>query len=251
MDPDILSAAAQAVAWAKPPAEPRDLRDEYEWFRDTLVALYDAAMPRSRGPPTRRSVYWWTAEIAALRVESIRARHRFTRARRRVVNNGEGAQRAAEPEYQGYRAAHKALRTAVMKAKSQAWKELMETLDADPWGRPYRLVMNKLRPWTPPITESLDPQLLEEVVSTLFPDGRGDWPPREPELDPVEWSNNLGVTEEELRRAVCRMARKNTAPGPDGVPGKVLGFAFGQGPLGDRLRQLLTGCLRTSWFPPD
>ncbi|XP_020297412.1 uncharacterized protein LOC109861964 [Pseudomyrmex gracilis] len=45
------------------------------------------------------------------------------------------------------------------------------------------------------------------------------------------------------------MTQKNTAPGPDGVPGKVLGFAFGQGPLGDRLRHIFTKCLRTNWFP--
>ncbi|KYN13603.1 hypothetical protein ALC57_14204 [Trachymyrmex cornetzi] len=39
----------------------------------------------------------------------------------------------------------------------------------DPWGRPYKIVVKKLRPWSPPITESLDTPLLDDVVTTLFP----------------------------------------------------------------------------------
>jgi len=42
------------------------------------------------------------------------------------------------------------------------------------------------------------------------------------------------ITRNELDRAVRRMAAKNTAPGPDGVPDRVLAFALSA--LGERLR---------------
>ena len=54
-------------------------------------------------------------------------------------------------------------------AKRRAWGELLASLDADPWGRPYKMVLNKLRPWAPSTTESMDPRFLKEVVDTLFP----------------------------------------------------------------------------------
>ncbi|XP_043264151.1 uncharacterized protein LOC122404279 [Colletes gigas] len=55
------------------------------------------------------------------------------------------------------------LGVAIKRAKAQAWKDLLQTLDDDPWGRPYRVVLKKLRPWAPPVTEGLDPRLLEDV----------------------------------------------------------------------------------------
>ncbi|XP_020295613.1 uncharacterized protein LOC109860741 [Pseudomyrmex gracilis] len=142
LDPQFLSAAAQAAAWPASPAEPRDLRAELQWLWETLVAICDAAMPRSRGPPNQRSVYWWTDKIANLRIECVRPRNRYTRARRRKT--GDVAARAAEA-YAGYPAACKALRTSVAKAKAKAWDELLETIDADSWERPYKLVMGKIQ----------------------------------------------------------------------------------------------------------
>lgn len=45
------------------------------------------------------------------------------------------------------------LRSAVRIAKTASWEELIRDLDSDPWGRPYKIVMNKLRPWAPPLIE--------------------------------------------------------------------------------------------------
>ncbi|XP_023289848.1 uncharacterized protein LOC111674313 [Orussus abietinus] len=68
------------------------------------------------------------------------------------------------------------------------------------------MVLNKLRPWAPPLTETLDPQLLDRVVDTLFPVAgvEGPRPALEP-ADPNTWSAELGVSEEELTGAVRRM----------------------------------------------
>jgi hypothetical protein len=64
------------------------------------------------------------------------------------------------------------------------------------------------------LTESLDPQFLREVVSTLFPLGEEVATPPE---QPPEWHPEVEVSGQELNAAVRRMCFKNTA-GPDGVP---------------------------------
>jgi hypothetical protein len=55
-------------------------------------------------------------------------------------------------------------------AKDRSWKELIESVESDPWGRPYKVVLSKLTPPPPPQTESMDPETLDEVVGT-GPDG--------------------------------------------------------------------------------
>jgi hypothetical protein len=70
--------------------------------------------------------------------------------------------------YDAYRETRRPLQRAIKDAKKLAWDELLATLDSDSWGRPYRLVLNKVRPWALPATENMDPQFLEEVVGALF-----------------------------------------------------------------------------------
>jgi len=52
---------------------------------------------------------------------------------------------------------------------------------------------------------------------------------------------------EELRGAVRRMREKNTAPGPNGVPGKIWASAMRH--IGDEMRHLFTRCLKEGSFP--
>ncbi|XP_020296391.1 uncharacterized protein LOC109861246 [Pseudomyrmex gracilis] len=172
----------------------------------------NTAMPRTRGPPNRRSVYWWTGEITDFRTACAKSRDQYTHALR---HKDVTAVAKATAAYKGYRQARKALRTAISQAKSRAWKKLLETLDAN------------------------------APIQACY---GNEWPSPEPESDPVEWSDEL---EEKLRWAVRRMTQKSTAPGSDGVPGRVLDLAFGQGPLEACFKHILTDCLRTGWFPPE
>ena len=113
-------------------------------------------------------------------------------------------------------------------AKRRAWGELLASPDADPWGRPYKMVLNKLRPWAPPTTESMDPRFLKEVVDTLFPGATDEenskftnegeqepHPSEEKSRDPAgSWSPESRVAEEELAAAVGKIGAQK-APGPD------------------------------------
>lgn len=58
--------------------------------------------------------------------------------------------------YEGFRAARNTLSAAIRRAKAGAWDELLRSLGANSWGRPYGLVMNRLRSWAPNVRESLE-----------------------------------------------------------------------------------------------
>jgi hypothetical protein len=93
------------------------------------------------------------------------------------------------------------------------------------------------------------PQLLEEVVSTLFPEQAEYQPPvmTLPSATTPTDGAVPEVTSGELSAAVDRMKTKNTAPGLDGVPGRA--WALALGPLEMRLRTLYTQCLQRGTFP--
>ncbi|XP_046145435.1 uncharacterized protein LOC123988728 [Osmia bicornis bicornis] len=83
LDRDALMAAALAVTWPEQPVGPvADLGEEVKWFRGTMKAICDVAMPRAKCLP-RRAAYWWSGEIADIRQNCNVARRQWQRARRR------------------------------------------------------------------------------------------------------------------------------------------------------------------------
>jgi len=66
-----------------------------------------------------------------------------------------------------YREAKRQLKIAILRSKTTCWKELISSVDADPFGKQYKLVMRKLR--GPPPTASMEYATLQSVVDTLFP----------------------------------------------------------------------------------
>ena len=186
----------------------------------------------------------------------IRARRRYTRSRRRRREDEATVARL----YKAYREARRPLQRAINEAKRRAWGEFLASLDADPWGRPYKMVLNKLRPWAPPTTESMDPRFLEEVAGTLFPgatDEENNKFTNEEEQEPQHskaesrdpagsWSPESRVTEEELANAVGRIGARK-APGPDGV--RTCLWKDVAGVLAPRLMRLYDRCLSRGEFP--
>ncbi|CAK1582411.1 unnamed protein product [Parnassius mnemosyne] len=250
IDRELLEEAALVQSWIRESTTdgPVDVEAVALWFRGAMTQICDASMPRVHQRSARRQVYWWTAEIAQLRIACVAARRRYTRYRRRRRRD------SAEEDalYEVYRASKETLRLAIGDSKSRAREELLGSLDRDPWGRPYRWIRGKLRPWAPPLTQRMQPQLLESVLSTLFPERVGHVPPAmaSPSAtdSPEEESTDVPeVTQAETRVAVSRLRAKNTAPGPDGVPGRALVLALKE--LEPQLRGLFTACLEQGQFP--
>lgn len=66
-----------------------------------------------------------------------------------------------------YREAKRQLKHAILCSKKACWAELIQSVDNDPFGKPYKIVMRKLR--GSPATSTMEPEIFEAVISTLFP----------------------------------------------------------------------------------
>lgn len=117
-----------------------------------------------------------------------------------------------------YRLDKKALTKAILKSKEESWKALINTIEKNPWGIPYKIVMGKLRSSAPGLTETIDPSELDQVLSDLFPQIIDDRDNYDVRID--TWNNEWDVTADEICRAIDEKANNSTAPGPDGITNK-------------------------------
>ncbi|KAG7294991.1 hypothetical protein JYU34_022602 [Plutella xylostella] len=250
LDREALEEAAIVHAWASSPESLPHVDDEANWFRETLSQICDAAMPRARPIPPKKEMYWWSSEIADLRRACMSARRQYTRHRRRTRRSNDVPPDAEEIALlTAYKAAKKAIKIAIRRSKEAARNEMLEALDVDPWGRPYRAARKKLRPWAPPLTQSLRPQLVDQVTSALFPSRPPHAPPSMAAvLEPAEDNHVPPVTEAELRVALHRLRTRKAAPGLDGIPGRVVYLALREH-LGPRFLRFLSQCLEQGSFP--
>jgi len=246
LDEDMLGGALRAGIW---PVE--EMEGDPEGWADRLGKLLmracDVAMPRVV-PRTRRAVHWWSSEIAELRRTANAARERLKHCRR-GLRRGQGSRTEEAAAASACEEANSNLRRRIGIAKAEAWKELLDSVNQDPWGRPYQIVMGKLKQWAPPFTESMDPPQRDRILATLFPEDGGMIAPwTEPPLESEGgWREEWGVQDEELLDAVKRMRAKNKAPGPSGVPGRV--WAAAGGVVSEHLRWIFNSCLRCGVFP--
>ncbi|KAI4476085.1 hypothetical protein M0804_013881 [Polistes exclamans] len=102
--------------------------------------------------------------------------------------------------------------------------------------------MGKLRPYSTPLTEVLQPDVLDRVLRGLFPQVERD---SAQDVRGVQ-VDGAAVTLEEMLAAAKKIT-SGKAPGPDGVPGIVIRAAAVHCGVG--LAELFTKCFRTSNFP--
>ena len=181
----------------------------------------------TRRPPA----YWWTERIAQLRRKCHHARRKHQRAW--------GTE--AYPTLHGkYLDARKQFKYAIKMRKRQCWKELCEEINLDPWGRPYKIVMKRLKN---PNESPTDPVMLNKIVTVLFPQQTDVIPiiGRIPSLEEIP-----PVSIEELNSA-CQRVGNSKAPGPDNIPNIALKAAIRARP--DKFREVYNSCLREGIFP--
>ncbi|XP_029154778.1 uncharacterized protein LOC114939856 [Nylanderia fulva] len=145
--------------------EYNDSPDEYAfWITRIVTEACDTSAPICRGRNVRRNPHWWTDEISSLRKAAIAARRLWFRGKSRKLDNATIKNRC-----QLFKLAKKKLRNAIKQAKNRAWQNLILTINKDPWGLPYKLVLNKLRKTGLAISEQLDVDLLNKKLDELFP----------------------------------------------------------------------------------
>lgn len=178
-----------------------------------LVKACDATMPRRTIRSNRPPVYWWNNEIASLRKECNRLRRLYQKAKHSEILN----------KRENFKEARKKLKSVIKSSKRRCFQELIEEVNSDPWGRPYKTVMTKLRA-TSTASPLNNPDLALRVITNLFPQHQEvvltgivkakDFPP---------------VTMHEVHQAASRIGL-NKAPGPDGIPNIALKSAIREEP---------------------
>lgn len=139
-DPDMYSEAANANQRAKAVEEMITVACDFDLERRAPI--------RPGKPP----VHWWNHEIATQRGICIAARRRKTRysaklhrLRNRIRTQGLVVNTAREEENletasRAYKEARMNLRMAITRSKALSWKQLIQSVDGDVWGKPYKLV---------------------------------------------------------------------------------------------------------------
>lgn len=113
----------------------------------------------------RDQVYWWNGIIEDLRRDCRRARRRWQRCKAR--RNATQQQVALSEET--YRTKRTSLKKEINRSKARAWKELLQSIESDPWSLPYRVVLKRLRRTFPSVIEMLSTEVLNMALDKLFP----------------------------------------------------------------------------------
>lgn len=211
------------------------------WLDKVMKEACGAAAPRVGPKKPRHQAYWWSENTAALRHDCIRARRLWQRAKKR---------RCPEDQVRelgdAYKLAKRKLREEINKAKSKAWQELISTIDEDPWGLPYKLVLRKVKTSTMALTEILKPEILPELLDSLFPKNTR----RELLMDwtDFEWCEKWSVSYEEVATVIKkRTTPAFKAPGPDRF--KAVTWKLVTGEILERVRHIYNRCLVEGVFP--
>lgn len=144
-----------------------------------------------------------------------------------------------------YKEARRILRSAIQEAKYQSWQELVASIDANPWGRPYLLVLGRLKRASPGLTEILEEEELHPLMDSLFTSGIGS-----EELSArrvFEWTEDLVVRPAEVLTAIWKKRYSNTAPGLDSIRSVV--WRKTPRAMMVKLSECFTVCLRDGAFP--
>lgn len=187
--------------------------------------------------------WWWHKDLEKLRKAALKARRNFQKTARKGT-----ATRIEECRLE-YKHAKCTLNKAIGRAKGKAWKELVDKVDLDVWGKPYKTVMKILKGHPPP--HNLDLNEAREIIGNLFI--VKEPPNSNTEEDTYGGGNdNLGIniqgriSSKEVEEAAGAL-KSNKAVGPDGIPADVIKWLSKYAI--EHLTELINICWRHGKFP--
>lgn len=244
-----------------------------EELRRIMIRACDAAMPKVRNRK-RKGVFWWSEKLDTLRKEVSEQRRAIKRNNRRKGNRTDKKEAEHEVKVLSYRLTKGLYEREIGRAKAKGWKELIDTLNQDLWGRPYRTVRQKMKTNKEgPILERIDPGLVKQMVDKLFPrDEEGE--EEEEEIEEEKERDHLKkhtdedegkiqaqeredkedrrrveeITEEEMQEAIKGIKNKK-APGINGIPEEAWKVALQDRDFRERYRRLLNRCIKEGRMP--
>lgn len=238
---DMLNASMIAESW-EGLTENTGRTNLVDYIDITLHRASDIAMSRYGGGKSgRKQTYWWSDNIAKLRSEFLTERRKYIRIRKK------GNNKQIERAKIRVKVAKKKIKTSIIKAKEECWKELLATLEADPWGRPYKIVTRKLAGNGRAICEAMSREDLELIISGLFPSDNLQL--NKPNQGNIAWIEEYGVTDSELKEATIKLNANKKAPGPDGIYGGIVKAVVPF--LGESIKCCFNQCLKEGKFPAN
>ncbi|KAE9534048.1 hypothetical protein AGLY_008784 [Aphis glycines] len=254
IDPELLEVGLLIAEWLSPVEDlnRRDAAHIADFFDCHVKTACDIVLRRKSAPNmARKPVHWWNPELSVLRSNCVSARRcktrlaaRHKRLQQRLgVTNPTVVQAVLDVDAADaqLRMCKKALKTAVARSKKACWDELVQSVESDPFGKPYKLVMRKLS--GPPATDRMELDTLRSTIETLFPAGHPNIHGAVLPLEPFE-----AFTAEEVADVVTLFGSRRTAPGPDGIANLIIGSVHKARP--DMLRHMYNRCLKEGVFPP-
>ncbi|XP_076301847.1 uncharacterized protein LOC143219944 [Lasioglossum baleicum] len=168
----------------------------------------------------RKEVWWWNAEIAALRKASISSRRSLQRARIKLKKHPEISNEEVVRSLNKHNKNKKALKHEIARAKRKSWTTLIDEIDTDIWGRPYKAVMGRVAGKPPPSIPSEEET--EEVIKTLFQTSPepNQTNPNSDGTDTAYDASDRPFAEAEVLKAMKSVKKK--APGIDDIPSELV-----------------------------
>ena len=210
----------------------------------TRRVLPKKALPRG----TRKPNHWWSPEIAEARRLSFKARRYFQRRRKKGAPDADEARKA-------YAASRKEVQLMIWRAKEGLWRELCGTVDNNPWGKPYKIVMATLKGRSPKMT--MTPCQARAIVNHLFATTSPAVPPaRVTPASVANWiirgseASTINSIDLELIKEAVDKIKPNKAPGLDAVPSEVVACVLRSHheDLRDMIRDtMLRGTIPAAW----
>lgn len=220
-------------------------RDHASTLTSMMTDLMEAHFPKAK--KGKRKVYWWTDELALLRVQ-MRRQHRVWK------------RTGSEDDRRSFARARNDYIWGIRRTKRSMWEKLIAEGEGDPWGKVYKIVSEKMKKDTllssllkedGTFSETVE-ETLQLMVEGLLPDDdpREDTAEQREARRRMEWDSTgedePPFTEEELTSAVKQLKDKR-APGYDGIKSEALKRMYGR--LRGNLLDLYNKMLREGEFP--
>ena len=171
-------------------------------------ACSEAAPPAGRGHSRKKQAYWWNSELSKNREACLKSRRKYVRMHRRMAAKPDEFRQSLIE----YTRAKRLYKRSIDDSKRRSWRELCDSVRADVWGLPYKIIRDRIGLKRLQIPQ----EKAEEAIRNLFPAGRQVL---RTDIE-VDTEQIPEVATEEIIIAADRMTA-GKAPGPDGVPPEV------------------------------
>jgi len=180
-----------------------------------------ASMPQKRN--FKNSVPWWTPQLTQQRLKVNKLRRSFQRT----------SQQLREEKGQEYISEKQLYKSLIQKSKAEPWKKLSTT--DNPWDRPYKLVVDKIKKTEPISTlRKTDGNFTNGQIETMFylldqlfiEDDSSTDSPEQTQIrlianQPIMTNNDLLFSDNEIEEIINQL-NPNKSPGWDKITADVI-----------------------------